>query len=212
MRPAFTHALGPQMSTHDRQDHARARRALLHILSALAELGCAPEDATQKLQYITDLVTRTFDDLAAHMSIESGQFLPHFESIIPAETSRRLAREYASTLVLSPDVTVALASGARGRRGSVADTDTDAGGDESEQRVPLFPGGIMEYVNSDLGRLRECYEMVMRDAESDGGQYLTDMVQREVERLQVGKWLSLNERKALRESGPSTGSYDMGKL
>lgn len=209
------------MSSHDRQDHAAGRRALLDILSALTELECmlatattttaiasVSEAAQQKLLHISDLVSRTFNDLATHMTIESGQFLPHFESIISSETSRRLAREYASTLVLSPDVTV------HARVSGSADADAGAGADggEGEQRIPVFPGGIIEYVNADLGWLRECYEMVLRDAESDGGQYLTEMVQREIERLQVGKWLSLNERKALRESGPSTGGYDMGKL
>jgi len=143
------------------------------------------------------------------MSIESGQLLPSFEALIEPEASRALARDYACTLVLSPDVTV---RAARRRSGGGVGVDSDAEGGAGGQRVPVFPGGVWEYINADSAQLRECYEMVLRDAESDGGQYLTGMVQQEIERLQVGKWLSMNERKALRESNAGPGGHDKGKL
>lgn len=197
------------MAEHDRSDHAEGRRALLATLANLSALEdmltplhsrspspsvssatdvrSTPQDAPQKFADLVDMLRRTLDDLGNHMAIESGQFLPHFESLIDTPTSRRLAREYARTLVLSPAVTV-----------------RDSSGDEHPRR-PLFAAGVLEYVSADLTRLRACYEAVLQDARNDGGAYLDGMVEKEIERLQVGKWLSLNERTALREGGGDRG-------
>lgn len=201
------------MADHDRQDHDEARKALVLVIAAvddLAQMPVAPAatatpqasiSLNDKLQDTVARVTATFDELSKHMALESGEFLPRFESAIDGATGRRLAREYASTLVVMPDVTVAVSS-----EGSSC-----AAGVDRRKRTPVFPGGVTEYVNADLARLRECYELVCRDAKSDGGKYMGDFVGKEIERLQIGKWLSWNERKTSRESS-SAGTSDDGKV
>ncbi|KAK5946195.1 hypothetical protein PMZ80_000336 [Knufia obscura] len=215
MRPAFTSILGSEgqrMAEHDRVDHENARRELLSILERVADLEgvltsstsalAAPnvhsstEDVQKKVAELADMVTRTFTSLGNHMATESGQFLPYFESIIDETTSRRLAMEYTCTLVLTPDVTV------NNRNTNPIGTPSESSESRGEDaRKPLFPSGVTEYINSDLTRLRTCYEMVLEDAKLDGGAYMDGMGKREIERLQVGKWMGLNERRALRDGG-----------
>lgn len=190
MRPAFANVLGKpgaEMAEHDRRDHMRGREILLKLVNSEPDF----EDPAA-MRRVLGMVGDLFDELGEHMAIESGEHIPKFCTVIDQETSQRLARDYAMTLCMTPYITT-------------FNVDADP---RMLTPVLMFPGGVKTYVNTDLTVLRRIYNEVIKDAKHDNGKRIKEEIEKEIERLKVGKWLGYNERKALRE-GKGGG---MGKL
>lgn len=198
MRPAFIEFLGQEgmeMVERDRADHEGGRRALVRLIGELENLErslggsskgstvVGKEEYQEGVKWTLKVVAREFDDLKKHMDIESGKFLPCFERHVERHaargTSESLAREYAMTLVMTPDVMVA---------------NGDTG--EDTERVSFFVDGVAEYIACPLERMRELYGTLLDNARfgRDGGEWVRKEVQKRIEELRIGKWVTLNER------------------
>ena len=169
------------MAEHDRMDHENGRQALISVLAKLESLNKAGAasgtevDFIQNFQEMAESITSTLDDLGKHMAIESGEFLPHFESIIDKATSTRLAEEYAATLVLSPFVM------------SASSFDADH---------KLVFKDVRSYIMTPLAQMRQLYNQHVANAAADPRclRHMESDVEKEIERLQVGRWPPGNGR------------------
>lgn len=175
MRPAFASVLGnygAKMIEQDRADHAGGRRLLVCILGELNLLmrDEVEERHRERPTKVIEMVTGAFDELAEHMKVESGEVLPYFESVISADVSTKLAKEYANTLLVTPDLTWM-------ERGI---------GVASEQAV--FGGGVREYINTTPVELKECYIRILQARQSEAGRAWFDkMTDKELEKIRIKK-------------------------
>lgn len=187
MRPAFIQVMGSkgvEMAEHDRKDHARAKNLIAPLLSLNFN---NPEDAKVAMATLAEV----FDELGEHMAIESGQMIPDFEKQIHPDLSRELAVKYAFTLAITPEVLLPATGGRQSRR-------------------KAFLNGVKEYIYCDMSVCQAAFKELMKEAERDA-KYLNRVVDEQLNLLRVGKWISLNERKALQDSGTDIRSMK-GKL
>lgn len=171
MRPAFASVLGQSgvaAVQRDRADHAGGRDMLLNIMKELERVG---EDLkAEKLVTVVRMVTETFDELGEHMRVESGEVLPHFESVISRDMSMKLAREYMDTLVITPSLT---------RR---------AHDDEGPDRQVAFRGGVKEYIHTPVTQLREVYARILEETTDEREKlWFDETAQRELDKIQIGR-------------------------
>lgn len=163
------------MADHDARDHANGRILLLSILERL--------EKSEDLREISEQVIAAFDDLGKHMAIESGEFLPYFETLIDEETSRRLAREYTESLCMTPYLRVPVLAGS----GEKGDEEGESAGSKA-----LFED-VLAYVKMDPAELKRMYEDLVARTKVD--ENLRARVEtetaKELDRLQVWKWRSL---------------------
>lgn len=214
MRPAFTTVLGEEgtkMAEHDRQDHAEGRQKLIGILKLLTSFeklcGESPGNGSSTemrlievkngMQEIFDAITSTLDDLGKHMAIESGEFLPYFESIVNEEMSWRLAGEYASTLIVTPSLKI-LTKGA------------------SLQQVgyELVFKDEIAYIMTSLTDLRLIYDEAVRAAKTSNVEerYVDLQIEAELKGLQVDKWISTNNGDGGERGSARSRNRNSGKL
>ncbi|RVX72550.1 hypothetical protein B0A52_03740 [Exophiala mesophila] len=107
MRPAFITHLGQEgqeMAEHDRKDHTAARKELLDLFDSGLDLNEFPTR-------IGDL----FAELAEHMKVESGQYVPKLEQLLNGSESQRLGWEYLHTQILTPQIEYLDSNGKRTR-------------------------------------------------------------------------------------------------
>lgn len=175
MRPAFASVLGDrgvEMVERDRADHASGREVILAILREL-DLTTGEdikERRQERLANVAEMVTAAFDELGEHMKVESGEVLPHFESVISADLSAKLARQYADTLLMTPSLT---------RR----TTET-----EGQLREAVFPGGIDQYIRTPLAELKQSYRSILDDSKSRAGKiWFDEATDQELEKIQIDR-------------------------
>lgn len=179
------------MAEHDRADHANGRVLLLSILDRLEALQSS--SCLEQLRAIADEVIAVFDDLGKHMAVESGEFLPYFETLIDAEMSVRLAREYTASLCMTPYLRDPV-SGLSGRNyGLDRDVVREVASSSQIGWRPIFVD-VASYVRMDPARLKAMYEQMAVRAEIDEDlrECMKVETERELERLKVWKWRSLS--------------------
>lgn len=175
MRPAFASVWGDygiQMGERDRADHAAGRNLLLNILVELELVNAEHEQRKrqERLAEVSRMVTAAFDELAEHMKVESGEVLPRFESVISADTSARLAREYADTLVMTPGLT-RLPVESTGQPGSA-----------------IFDGNVAEYVHTSPAELKQIYTDLLEQTRNHEGRLWFDKkADQELEKIRIDK-------------------------
>lgn len=175
MRPAFASIwgdYGTEMGERDRADHAAGRNLLLNILVELELVKAEHEDKRrqERIAKVSRMVTAAFDELAEHMRVESGEVLPHFESAISADVSARLAREYADTLVMTPDLT-RMPIESTGQPGSA-----------------IFDGNVAEYVHTPPAELKQIYNGLLEQTRNHEGRLWFDKkADQELEKIRINK-------------------------
>lgn len=175
MRPAFASVLGQsgaEMVERDRADHAGGRDMLLKIMGELEGVGGEHEAETRrvKLETVARMVMEAFDELGEHMKVESGEVLPHFETVISRDMSVKLAREYADTLVMTPDLT------------------TRAHDNTGDSREAAFTGGVNQYIHTSPAQFRQLYASILEGTSNEGEKlWFDEAAKRELEKIQVHK-------------------------
>jgi hypothetical protein len=110
MRPAFIRHLGPVQgraaADHDREDHERARVALLEIYEGFERCDVVGNGDEGRRRELVDRVAALMRELAEHMRRESGEELPDLERGLGREESEELGRRYEETLVVEPGLVV----------------------------------------------------------------------------------------------------------
>lgn len=174
MRPAFSQVLGRsgvEMAEQDRTDHFHGRSKLLDILKDLALVREDHPDVRERsLARVKSMVAMIFDELAEHMKVESGDFLPYFESVIPTDVSARLGREYADTLLLTPSLI------------------RYSGETEGQPGEAVFEGGVEQYIHSTPTELKQHYSNILEIAKTPAGRvWFETMTNAELEKLPIEK-------------------------
>lgn len=196
MRPAFSTYLGHkglEMATHDHSDHTHIRQVLLDLIATNPDFN----NETDRVRTINALTT-LFDDLSQHMAVESGQYIPTLAEAITPETSHRLAREYASTLFMTPFITTTLTT-LQSNPDELTPPPT-----QSSTPTPVFPNGIEEYVHTPPSSLRTIYHALLTPAPTPTSSsantntnqqqqqqqqtILKFEIEKELKTLRVGKW------------------------
>ena len=197
MRPEFVQVLGQegeQMSQRDREDHTIGRQVLLDVLARIKKARSQVADGEVTEEYLVTMrevgqqITDTFDTLGKHMAIESGQFLPYFETKISHEMSQRLGRRYWMSLFMTP--TCQMHDGRK-----------------------LFKDEA-DFISSPPEVLVEKYRQTMAIAERDGplASHLAQVLEEELEVLQIERWTSMSKVLGIAELNGQSRSKDDSQI
>lgn len=209
MRPAFIKYMGKEgeeIVEHDRKDHTRAKDLLVALLDL--DFSSPDQEVSDQSSSVVPrstkaalrVLTETFDELGEHMKIESGEMIPRLESCLSRAASQDLARRYAQTLVLTPDVAVPIIEeDTNSKQTQSVSLSTEIDTVSMSQRQRCFQGGVHEFVSCPASRFRQIFSSIIQESQDIDPTYLDQKVKSELATLRVGKWKSMRERDMQRE-------------